>query len=171
MARSVSATRKQPDLPLETLLRFLTISPVLSRSQLSFRGGWSKCRARTLVTSHQSPVLKHSDDHNCRHGHNPSDEEKNVQQISQWNIIRIVFHVSPFLSSSTGSLMSSRKPMTGLVLPVHGERAPPPKQSTQLPHRVGPCVGPSHGIQAKGSSRSHFSPNSPNPAGRTSQTR
>jgi hypothetical protein len=36
--------------------------------------------ARDLVTSHQSPPrLKHSDEHNCRYGHNPSDRKENVQ--------------------------------------------------------------------------------------------
>jgi hypothetical protein len=100
-------------------------------------------------------MLEHFNDHNCRSGHERSDREENVQQINHWNVIRVVFHVSSFLSLSTQSLKSSAereaplrrargscrqmaklpgcpRPTTGQVLPLPGELALLRKLGTQV---------------------------------------
>lgn len=51
-------------------------------------------------------MLEHFNDHNCRYGHNPSDRKENIKQINHWNVIRVVFHLSSFLSLSTQRLKS-----------------------------------------------------------------
>jgi hypothetical protein len=100
-------------------------------------------------------MLEHSGDNNCRSGHERSDREENIQQINHWNVIRVVFHVSSFLSLSTQRLKSSaereallhralgssrqvaklwgcQSPMTGHALQVLSEPALPRKQGTQV---------------------------------------
>jgi hypothetical protein len=100
-------------------------------------------------------VLEHFNDHTCRSSHNYSDREKNVQQINHWNVIRVIFHVSSFLSLSTQSLKLSAereaplhrargscrqvpkrlgcpRPMTGQILPIPREREVFRKQGTQV---------------------------------------
>ena len=52
-------------------------------------------------------TLEHFNDHKYGSSHNSYDREKNVQQINHWNVIKVVFHVSSFLSLSTQSLKSS----------------------------------------------------------------
>jgi hypothetical protein len=100
-------------------------------------------------------MREHFNQRNCRSSHNRSDREENVQQIYHWNVIRVVLHVSSFLFTVAESLNSSvervfslryvrcsrrqitilshcQRPMTGQVLPVHGERVLLPKQDMQL---------------------------------------
>jgi hypothetical protein len=100
-------------------------------------------------------MLEHSGDHNCRSGHERSDREENIQQINHWNVIRVVFHVSSFLSLSTQRLKSPaereallhgargscrqvaklwgcQSPMTGHALQVLSEPGLPRKQGTQV---------------------------------------
>jgi hypothetical protein len=52
-------------------------------------------------------MLEHFNDYKRRSSHNSCNREKNVQQINHWNVIRVIFHVSSFLSLSTQSLKSS----------------------------------------------------------------
>jgi hypothetical protein len=100
-------------------------------------------------------MLEHFNDHNCRYGHNPSDRKENIKQINHWNVIRVVFHLSSFLSLSTqrlkspaerealwhgargscrqmANLWSCQSAMTGQALQVLSEPGLPRKQGTQL---------------------------------------
>ena len=112
-------------------------------------------RRRCLGHERMPAALEHFNDYKCRSNHNSCDREKNVQQINHWNVIRVIFHVSSFLSLSTQSLKSSAereaplhrargscqqmakrpgrpRPMTGQILPIPSELEVLRKQGTQV---------------------------------------
>ena len=98
-------------------------------------------------------MLEHFEGQKYRSNHDPSDRKENVKQINHWNVIRVVFHVSSFLSLSTQSLKSAAereeplhrargscqqmakrpgrpRPMTGQILPIPSELEVLRKQGT-----------------------------------------
>jgi hypothetical protein len=98
---------------------------------------------------------EHFNDYKYRSSQNCQDSKKHVQHINQWNIIRIVFHISSFLFTFAQSLNSSldqmfslhcahgsfpqaaklwgrRRPMAGRALQTLNEPALPPERGLQL---------------------------------------
>ena len=114
-------------------------------------------------------MLEHFNDHNGRYGHERSDREENIEQINHWNVIRVVFHLSSFLSLSTprpkslaerealfawrprflptggktlGLSESDDRP--GLASPKRTSTAPKARHASAVSSNAGPYADPSH---------------------------
>lgn len=52
-------------------------------------------------------MSEHFNDHKYRSNQNCQEPKKHIQQISHWDVIKVVFHVRSFLAASVENLNSS----------------------------------------------------------------
>jgi hypothetical protein len=112
-------------------------------------------------------MLEHFEDQKYRSNHDPSDRKENVKQINHWNVIRVVFHVSSFLSLSNAKiarraggtfawrprfLPTGGKPLglsesddrPGLASPKRTSTAAKARHASAVSSNTGPYADPSH---------------------------